>query len=189
MSRNKKELTERDEDYMKYKLYSNIQKHAFRVCKDIYGDLGKFVEDIHMKQNSLVSKMIENGHNRSEEKRESFEGSMESHRNGILEKEIKRLKKQKDEIMADLSLLENENKKYLDIVVKYSRGDKSSLNLSSANNSIKNASMSFNKSIDRPKVLGPTVPSHNIPSNFSTLNYNSSGSRLMTIKQLKDTIE
>lgn len=79
-------------------MYCNLQKHAFRVCKDIYGDLGKFIEEIQIKQNNLVSKMIsdkemENG---SGEKRESFEGKMESERNSVLEKEIRRLKKQKD---------------------------------------------------------------------------------------------
>lgn len=62
-----------------------------------------------------------------------------------------------------------------------------SLNL--ATNHAKNFITTINKSTDRPKVSLSSIPSHNVTSNFSTQNYHSSASRLVTLKQLKDTIE
>jgi hypothetical protein len=44
-----------------------------------------------------------------------------------MQKEIKRLKKQKEELISELSSVETQNKKLLDSLMKYAKGDSSVL--------------------------------------------------------------
>ncbi len=44
-----------------------------------------------------------------------------------MQKEIKRLRKQKDELISELNSVESQNKKLMDALMKYAKGDKSVL--------------------------------------------------------------
>ena len=95
------------------------------------------------------------------------------------EKEIKRLRKQKDEMIAEINQLESENRKYVDSLVKYSRGDKGivpGLQMPIKSGAHQNVSIS-----DRFR----TATSKEQNQNFHSY----SSGRTLTIKQLKETVE
>jgi hypothetical protein len=44
-------------------------------------------------------------------------------KNAVMQKELKRMRKQKDELIGEISQLESHNKKLTDTIMKYSKGE------------------------------------------------------------------
>lgn len=128
--------------------------------------------------------------NKAENKGMSMENLMIS-KNDKLEKELKRIKRVKDELASEVTKLENEGSRYLETLVKYAKGDKKVLN---------NFGSFFQPPAPahEPKTHSPnTGLAHTHNSNDRSknntrdsiqYNYVSNG-RNLTLKQLKDTIE
>lgn len=102
------------------------------------------------------------------------------------------MRKQKDQYLSEINHLESENKRYLDVIVRYSRGQRNSLTGLSFASGPTVRQVPTPTNIIRPPEPAQkghpraSVPSHNITQ---MSNYISGSSRSLTLKQLKDSIE
>lgn len=124
-------------------------------------------------------------------------------KNAIMQKELKRMRKQKDELIAEISQLETHNKKLTDAIMKYSRGE--ALNAKALplqtftpnnnNNPDKSRDQTLtlinesSRNVDRIRsnVGQMTKISREVTS--SHINNNYSSAKSLSLKQLKEIIE
>jgi hypothetical protein len=124
-------------------------------------------------------------------------------KNAMMQKELKRMRKQKDDLIGEVSQIEGHNRKLSEFLVKYARGDHTTpLNIpvlqtfqstgaskqkesnSAAPESIKNTS-----AIRVDKTLSMAHGHGHKDHSTAYYNQNYSTSKSLTLKQLKDVID
>ena len=192
------------ESITKYELFDNPKSRALNVCMDIYGDVGKFLKDMDDEQEGIFKDLAEQALKLTrveydfiqldKERKQNEELSLENRvfeKSVRLEKELKRLKKQKDEYLAEINHLEAINKQYLDTMFRHAKGDKGAytgLNMPQQTRthiSVPTQLVKPPPTIPPPTIPSPTVPSHNISRNFPNQHSSAPNNRLLTLKQLK----
>lgn len=124
----------------KYEMFDMVQTKAMNLCQDILPDMGDFMMKMYSEQMELFKSLSEQSLNLTRleydvreqaelQKRMSEENGeyIVLNKNLTMQKEIKRLRKQKDELISELNSVENQNKKLMDALMKYAKGDKSVL--------------------------------------------------------------
>lgn len=124
----------------KYEMFDMVQTKAMNLCQDILPDVGDFMMKMYSEQMELFKSLSEQSLNLTRleydvreqaelQKRMSEENGeyIVLNKNLTMQKEVKRLRKQKDELISELNSVENQNKKLMDALMKYAKGDKSVL--------------------------------------------------------------
>ena len=194
----------------KFEMYELLKVRGVNLCMDIYNDLGKFLRAILEEEDKLfkMSSELALSLARAElfaiekEDEERYNNEFQSqhsivNKNAIMQKELKRMRKQKDELIGEITQLENNNRKLTDTIMKLSHGEgsKQLTMLQTFQPTAQNMTLEVPRPSEKVRATDKSVRpmavvdrSARLPKETNASAHYNSG-RGLTLKQLKETID